>query len=103
MGSMLQAREEDDEVYDEEQDDGAFQDEHPARVLVLLEELVEVVQSFEFAVDGAVPIAEMEAGGDVFVNAGEVPVTEELGDVREFIVEAGEVNADVAQFAQDVA
>src|SRR5204863_3752534 len=48
-----------------------------------------------------VPFGEMEAGGEVLVNAREVPVAEEFSDVREFIAEPREVDADLAQLAQD--
>ena len=92
-----------DQVDDEQQDDGDFQDQHEAVVAVALEELVEVVEGLELVVDGVVPVGEVEAGGDGLVDAGEVPVAEELGDVGEFVVEAGEVDADFAQFAQDAA
>ena len=41
----------------------------------------EVVEGFEFFVNGVMPIGQMKAGGDGLVNAGEVPIAEELGDV----------------------
>lgn len=92
--------EEHEEVDDEEEDDGRFEDEHPAIVAVGLEELVEFVEGLEFFVDGFLPVGEVEAGGDGLVDAGEVPVAEEFGAVLEFILEAGEVDADFAEFGE---
>ena len=55
---MPAAFEEHDQVDDEEQDDGDFEHEHVAVVAVGLEELVEVVEGFEFFVGGFVPVAD---------------------------------------------
>jgi len=91
------AADEEDDVDDEEEAHGDFEDEEVAVEAVGLEELVEVVEGFEFFVDGFVPFGEVETGGDGLVDAGEVPVAEELGDVGEFIGHAGEVDADFAE------
>jgi hypothetical protein len=79
--SVVGVEDEDDEVDDEEEDDGDFEGEHPAVVAVLGEELVEIVEGTEFGVDSAMPVREMEAGGDVFVEAGKMPIAKEFGDV----------------------
>lgn len=93
--------EEEDEIDDEEKNDGGFEPEHEPVVAVLLEELVEAVERPEFLVDGAVPVAQVEDAGGVLVDAGEVPFAEELGGVGEFVAEAGEVDAQFAQFGED--
>ena len=46
------------------------------------------------------PVAEMEAGGEVLVNARQVPVAEELRNVGQLITEPRQVNADFPQLAQ---
>lgn len=99
-GKSVAAAEEHDEVDDEKEDDGGFEDEHVAVVAVALEELVELVEGFEFFVVGALPVGEVEAGGEGLVDAGEMPVAEELGDVGKFVGDAGEVDADFAEFTQ---
>src|ERR1700679_1843314 len=83
--SMFHAHEQHHQVNHEEQHDGDFQDNHHAVVLIVLEQLVEVVQRLELAVHGAMPVAEMESGGDVFVDAREMPVAEKLGDVGKLV------------------
>ena len=68
-----------------------------------LQQLVQVVQRLELLVDRAVPVGEVEAGGEALVDAGEVPVAEELGDVGQLVAEAGQVDADLAQLPLDPA
>ena len=60
VGSLFE-HEEHDQVDDEEEDDGGFEDEHPAVGLVVLEELVKVIESADFFVDEAMPFAEVKA------------------------------------------
>src|SRR5207245_706926 len=43
---------------------------------------------------------QMKAGGNVFINARQVPVAEELSDIGQLVAEAGQVNADFAQLTQ---
>src|SRR5687767_14858599 len=44
-----------------------------------------------------VPFAEVKAGCDHVVDAGKVPITDELSDVGKLIAEASEVDANFAQ------
>ena len=37
------------------------------------------------------PVGKMEPGGEGLVDAGEVPVAEEFGDVRQLIAQAGQI------------
>ena len=48
------------QVYDEQQHDGRFQHEHPTVGLVVFQQLVEVVERLELAVNRAMPVAEVE-------------------------------------------
>src|SRR5581483_8476444 len=100
--SMFQSQNQDHKVNDEQQHDGHFQGQHPPVVLVVLEQLIEIVKGLELAIDGAMPVAQMKPGGNVFVNAREMPIAKKLGNVGQFIVKPGKVDADVAQFAQNV-
>src|SRR5690348_8404687 len=84
---MLQSHEEKNQINDEQQDNRSLQHQHPAVGLVVLEQLVEVVEGFEFDVDGPVPVAQMEPGGNVFINASKVPVTKTFGDVQKLITQ----------------
>ena len=70
-----------DEVDDEQKHDGDLQREHPAVHAVLVEELVKLVEGLEFFVDGVMPVGQVETRGEALVDAREVPVAEEFGDV----------------------
>src|SRR2546421_4165324 len=97
----LNAEEEHDQVDHKKQDDGAFQQEHPAIVLIVFKELIQVVQRFELLIDGAMPVGQMEPGGDVLVNARQMPVSEEFRDVREFIIKPRQIDANFLQLVQN--
>ena len=70
----LQPHEEDDQINDEEQDDGGFQDQHSAVGLVVVEKLIQVVEGLEFFVNCPVPVREVEPAGNIFVDAREMQV-----------------------------
>ena len=55
---LFQAQKQNYEVNHEEQYDGNFQPQHHSRVLVVLQDLVEVIQRLELAVNGAVPVGQ---------------------------------------------
>src|ERR1035437_3562780 len=99
----FQTQNQNHQVNHEQQHNGRFENHHPAVGLVVLEQLIEVVERLQLAVNGPVPVAKMEAQGDSFVNPRQMPVAKKLGDVRQFVVEARKVNAQFAQLAQDVA
>lgn len=63
----------------------------------MLEELVKIIQSADFIVDVLMPLAEVEAGSDHVVNAGEMPVAHEFRDVGEFVAESGEIDSNFAE------
>ena len=75
------SHEQHDQIQDEQQYDGRFEDQHPAVDLVLLVQAVEAVQRILFASHDPVPVAEVESLGQQLVNPGQVPVTEELRDI----------------------
>ena len=100
---LFESHNQHDEVDDEEQDDGDFEQEHPAVIVILLEKLVHVVEGLEFFVDGAVPVGEVKTGGDGLIDAGEVPVAEEFGDVGKLVGEACQVDADFGELAHGLA
>src|SRR5262249_34839073 len=87
----------------EQQHDGDFQDEHPTVRLVMVQQLIQIIQSLQFAIDSSVPISEVEAGGNFLVNASQVPVAKELGDVGQFIAEACQVDPNLSQLAKNCA
>ena len=101
--STFESDEKQNQIDNEQQHNGRFEDQHQAIGLVVLEQLIQVVERLEFFVDRPVPIAQMKAGGDVLVNSREVPIAEEFGDVGEFIAEPGEIDPDFAQLAQHIA
>src|SRR5438094_7403364 len=101
--SAFESDEEQNQINHEQQHNGRFEDQHQAIGLIVLEQLVQIVERLEFFINCAVPIAKMKAGGDVLVNAREVPIAEEFGDVGELIAEAGEIDPDFAQLTQDIA
>ena len=88
----FETNEKNHQIDNEQQHDGRFQQEHPAVGLIVIQELIQVIESLQFTCDSAMPITEMEAGGDILVDAGEVPIAEELGDIREFIVESRQID-----------
>ncbi len=90
---------EEDQIDDKQQDHCHLQREHPAIAAIGLEDQVQVVEGFELFVDGAVPVAEVEAGGEALVEVGEVPVAEEFGDVQQFVAKASQIDANFAQLA----
>ena len=57
----LQPHEEDHQINDEQQHDGGFEYHHPAVVLVMLQELVEIIERLEFAIDGPMPFGKVES------------------------------------------
>src|ERR1017187_6192042 len=77
LGS-LQPKEQNHQVNHEQQNDGHFQNQHPAVGLDVVEQLVEVVQRLQFAPDGFVPVGQMKSRGNVFVNARQMPITKEF-------------------------
>src|SRR5207247_10094385 len=85
-GLTFEAEKEHDQVDHEQQHTHAFQQEHPAIVLVSFQQLIQIVQRLELLLDGLVPVGKMEPRGDVFVNTGQMPVTEKFRNVRELIV-----------------
>ena len=78
---MLEAHHEDHEIDYEQQDDRDLKDEHPTIGLVVIEQLIEVVEGLEFAVDGLVPITQVKASCDIFIDAGEMPVAKKFRDI----------------------
>src|SRR6185295_19591870 len=66
-------------------------------------QLIQVVECLALAVNRAMPFREVEAQRKLFVDAGEVPVAKKLGDVRQLVVEARHINADLSQFPQNIA
>src|SRR2546430_17595472 len=103
MRSTFQSDEEQNQVNDEQQHNGCLEHEHPAIGLVVLEQLVKIGQRLELFVDGPVPVAEVEPGRNVFVYSRQVPITEKLRDVGEFIAQARQVNANFAQLTPHIA
>ncbi len=99
---VLQSGQQYDQVNDEQQNDRDFQNHHPTVGLVLLEQLVEIRQRLELAFDVPVPFTQVKTARQLLVNPCQVPVAEKFGDVRQFIVEPRQVNADFAQLAQGV-
>lgn len=91
------------QIDDEEQDNGRFEDEHPAVGLVVVEKLVEVVERFDFFVDVFMPFGEVKTGGDHVVDAGEMPIADEFRDVGKLVAEAGEIDADFTEKDNDLA
>ena len=87
--STFESDEKQQQIDNEQQHNGRFEDQHQAIGLVVLQQLVKIVQRLQFFIDRPVPIAQMKAGGDVLVNSRQMPITEEFGDVGEFIAEAG--------------
>ena len=65
------------------------------------EELVEVVERLELLVDRVMPVGEVESLTQALIDARQVPVAEEFGDVGELVAQAGEVDADFAELALD--
>ena len=51
---------------------------------------MQVVERPELAVDGPVPIGQMEARGGGLVDPGEMPIAEELAEVRQLVAELAE-------------
>jgi len=100
---VLRAGEEHHDIDDEEDDDGDLECEHPAVGLVVLQHFVEFADGAELVIDGAVPVAGVEPGGGHLVEAGDVPVAEELGDVGQLVAEAGHVDAQFAEVAEELA
>ena len=100
---LLRTADQEDQVDNEKQHDGGLEDHHPAIGLVLVKDLVKVIEGFEFLFDRALPVRQMETGGDAGINAGEVPVAEEFGDIGQFIAELSQIDPQFAQFAQDTA
>src|SRR5439155_22112096 len=84
----FQAEKENHQVDDEQQHNRHFQDQHPAVSLVMIQQLIEIIQGFQFPVHRSVPIAQMKSSGDIFVNACQVPIAEKLADIGQLIAEA---------------
>src|SRR5678816_4173450 len=91
------------EIDDEQQHNGGFQNQHPPVRAVVLQELVKIVEGLEFLIDGAVPVRQVKTRGDALIKSGQMPVAEEFGDVRKFIAETGEVDANLAKSPKDLA
>src|SRR5436305_7410554 len=95
LGSPSQTKDQDHQVDDEQQHDRQLQHQHRAVVLIGAEDLVEVVQGLELVVDRAVPVGQVEAVGQPLVDARQVPVAEEFGDIRQLIGKARQIDADL--------
>src|ERR1044071_5206713 len=76
VNELLLPQKQQQKVDDEEKHDGDFERKHPAVLLVGFAELVKVVEGFHFLVDGAVPVAQVKARRDGFVDARHMPVAE---------------------------
>src|ERR1043166_63660 len=98
----LQAHQQQNQIDHEEQYNRQLQQQHPAIVLVQFKDLIKAVEGLELFVHRAVPIREMEASGDILINPGEVPVAKKFCDIREFVTEASEVDADFLQLLEHV-
>src|SRR5687768_9811334 len=101
--SVAEADKKDNQIDDEEQDNGPFQNQHPAVGPVMLQKLIKIIQRLEFLIDRPVPVREVETGGDVLVNSRQMPVSEKFGDVGKLVAEPREVHADFLQFVQHTA
>src|SRR5258706_16186384 len=100
IGSMpLQSQEQNHQINYEQQHDRDFQNQHPPIRLIVIKQLIQIVQGFQLPIDCPMPIAQMKSGRNIFVNSRQVPIAEKFGDVRQFIVEASEVDANLSQFA----
>src|SRR5713226_5050841 len=77
----FESKEKNHQVDDEQQHDRHFQDQHPAVGLVMIQQLIEIIQGFQFPVHRSVPIAQMKSRRNVFVNASQVPIAKELADI----------------------
>lgn len=54
---------------------------------------MQLIQRLQLVADASLPVGEVKAHGGRLVNAGQVPVTEELRNIRQFIVEPRHVDA----------
>lgn len=74
----LQPQQQDDQINDEQEHNGHFQYHHPFVRLVVLEQLIQVVQRLQFPIDRPMPIRQVKTARYLFVDAREVPITEEF-------------------------
>jgi hypothetical protein len=104
FGSSLtfQVDDQHNEINDEQQNYCHFEPEHHPIALIGFEQLVKVVERLELAVNGAVPFGEMKTRREFFVNARQMPVAEKLCDVRQLVVEPGQVNPNLPQPAKNI-
>src|SRR5678815_3587990 len=93
--------EENDEIDDEEQDDGGFQDEHPTIVLIVLQDLVEITERLQLLFHGLMPIAQVKARGEVLIEPGEMPVSKKLRDVQQLIAKSRHIDPNFPKFQQN--
>src|SRR5258708_12572345 len=69
------------QIDDEEQHNGHFENEHPTIRLVMIEQLVQVVEGLQLAVNGSMPIRQMETRRNIFVNPSQIPIPQQFGAV----------------------
>src|SRR5882724_6062208 len=101
---MLMASESEDQqdkVDDEQQYNRDFQDQHPSVGLVMIEQLIQIIERLKFSMDRPVPIGQVKPGRNILVNSRKVPIAEELRDIGQFIAEAGQVDPNLPQLAQN--
>ncbi|MEI9999489.1 MAG: hypothetical protein WDO13_10140 [Verrucomicrobiota bacterium] len=65
-----------------------------------MDDAVELVELGQALLDARAPLVEVKAVACAEVDAGKVPVAEELGDVRDLVGQLGHVDAEAAQVAQ---
>ena len=66
----------------EQHNDPHLQHEHPAVVLIVPQELVHLIQCFQFLINGAVPVGQVESAAQALVDSCQVPIAKKLADVE---------------------
>ena len=85
------------QVNGKEDDDQHFQPNHPPIVDVGIDDRVELVQLAESVLHALSPLVQIESFGRPQIDARQVPISKELADVGNLVVQLGDIDSKQAQ------
>ena len=99
-GGSMPYPEEDGQIHGEKDDDDDFQPQHARFVHLAVDDAVKLVQLREPLLDAGAPLVEIKPVARAQIDAGEMPIAKELGDMGDFIGELGDIHAEPPQLPQ---
>src|SRR5262245_54347379 len=92
--------EKNDQVDRKENHNNDFQPKHPPFVDFGMNDTIELIHLSETLLDAGTPLIEVKTIAGSEVNAGQIPIPKEFGDVSHFIGQFGDIDPETAQVVQ---